>query len=102
MPYWNKRIECMDRQEIEQLQLENLQATLNRVYKNVRHYRKVFREVDFMPEDLESVQDIQKLPFIARSRTPAPGRRVFLIFCINSFIYIVTQTPRIYYSVSTS
>ena len=66
MPYWNERIECMDRQEIEQLQLENLQATLNRVYKNVRHYRKVFREVDFMPEDLESVQDIRKLPFISR------------------------------------
>ena len=66
MPYWNERIECMDRQEIEQLQLENLQATLNRVYKNVRHYRKVFREVDFMPEDLESIQDIRKLPFISR------------------------------------
>lgn len=66
MPYWNERIECMDRQEIEQLQLENLQATLNRVYKNVRHYRKVFREVDFMPEDLESVRDIRKLPFITR------------------------------------
>ena len=66
MPYWNERIECMTRQDIEQLQLENLQATLNRVYKNVRHYRKVFREVDFMPEDLQSVEDIRKLPFITR------------------------------------
>jgi len=64
--YWDERIECMDREGIEQLQLENLQATLNRVYKNVRHYRKVFREVDFMPEDLQSVADIQKLPFITR------------------------------------
>ncbi len=66
MPYWNERIECMTRQDIEQLQLENLQATLNRVYKNVRHYRKVFRKVDFMPEDLQSVEDIRKLPFITR------------------------------------
>jgi phenylacetate-CoA ligase len=56
----------MERREIEQVQLENLQATLNRVYKNVRHYRKVFREVDFMPEDLESVADIRRLPFITR------------------------------------
>ena len=39
---WNQKIECMDREAIEQVQLENLQATLNRVYKNVRHYRKVF------------------------------------------------------------
>lgn len=64
--YWDERIECMDREGISQVQLENLQATLNRVYKNVRHYRKVFREVDFMPEDLQSVADIQKLPFITR------------------------------------
>jgi len=64
--YWDERIECMDREEIAQVQLENLQATLNRVYKNVRHYRKVFREVDFMPEDLQSIADIQKLPFITR------------------------------------
>lgn len=56
----------MDRQEIEQVQLENLQATLNRVYKNVRHYRKVFREIDFMPEDLQDIPDIKKLPFITR------------------------------------
>jgi len=56
----------MDRPEIEQVQLENLQATLNRVYKNVRHYRKVFREIDFMPEDLQQISDIKKLPFITR------------------------------------
>ncbi len=66
MGFWNKKIECMDRQAIEQVQLENLQATLNRVYKNVRHYRKLFREVDFMPEDLKCVEDIKKLPFTTR------------------------------------
>jgi len=66
MAFWDEQVECMDRQEIAQVQLENLQATLNRVYKNVRHYRKVFREVDFMPEDLQSIEDIQKLPFITR------------------------------------
>ncbi|MFZ5571225.1 MAG: phenylacetate--CoA ligase family protein [Thermodesulfobacteriota bacterium] len=66
MTFWNKKIECMDRQEIEQIQLENLQATLNRVYKNVRHYRKVFRDIDFMPEDLKTVSDIKRLPLITR------------------------------------
>ena len=66
MTFWNKKIECMDRSEIEQIQLENLQATLNRIQKNVRHYRKVFREIDFMPEDLKSLSDLKKLPFITR------------------------------------
>jgi len=66
MAYWDERVECMDREGIAQVQLENLQATLNRVYKNVRHYRKVFREVDFMPEDLQSIADIARIPFISR------------------------------------
>ncbi len=60
------RKETMGQSEIAQLQLEGLQATLNRVYKNVRHYRKVFREIDFVPEDLKSLDDLSKLPFVTR------------------------------------
>ncbi len=66
MEFWDKKIECMSRDEIKQIQLEKLQATLNRVYKNVRHYRKIFREVDFMPEDLRTFSEIKALPFISR------------------------------------
>ncbi|MGM0786361.1 MAG: phenylacetate--CoA ligase family protein [Thermodesulfobacteriota bacterium] len=66
MKYWNEKIECMDREAISQLQLEGLQSTLNRVYKNVRHYRKLFREIDFMPEDLTSLDMLQKLPLLTR------------------------------------
>jgi phenylacetate-CoA ligase len=66
MEFWDKKIECMSRDEIKQVQLEKLQATLNRVYKNVRHYRKIFREVDFMPEDLSKFSDFKRLPFITR------------------------------------
>lgn len=66
MAFWDKKRECMARREIEQLQLERLQATLNRVYKNVRHYRATFREIDFMPEDLRTLSDFNVLPFTGR------------------------------------
>lgn len=66
MSFWNEKIECMDRQAIVQVQLEGLQATLNRAYKNVRHYRKLFREIDFMPEDLTSLDMLQRLPLLTR------------------------------------
>ncbi len=66
MAYWNQRIECMDREEISQIQLEGLQATLNRVYKNVRHYRKLFREIDFIPEDFTSLEMLKDLPLLTR------------------------------------
>ena len=35
MKIWDPTSECMSRDELEQLQLERLQATINRVHKNV-------------------------------------------------------------------
>ena len=67
MECWDNRNECMDRGEIEQLQLERLQATLHRVYKNVSFYRNLFRRIDFMPEDLTDLVDFSKLPATTRS-----------------------------------
>ncbi|NLI82986.1 MAG: phenylacetate--CoA ligase [Deltaproteobacteria bacterium] len=64
MPIWEPENECMSRSELEQLQLERLQATLNRVYRNVSFYRKRFKEMDFRPEDdLTEPADIRRLPF---------------------------------------
>jgi len=54
----------MSRDELQQLQLERLQATLNRVYRNVSFYRRRFKEMDFRPEDdLTDLRDIRRLPF---------------------------------------
>ena len=67
MAYWDQAKECMSRDEISQLQLERLQATLNRVFKNVSHYRKLFKERDFIPYDLTSLDQLKDLPFTTRS-----------------------------------
>jgi phenylacetate-CoA ligase len=66
MQCWDNKNECMDRAEIEQLQLERLQATLNRVYKNVSHYRHLFRQIDFLPEDLNSLDKLSEIPLTTR------------------------------------
>ncbi len=66
MECWDFKQECMNRESIGQLQLERLQATLHRVYKNVSHYRQTFREIDFMPEDLSSLDDFRRLPHTSR------------------------------------
>ncbi len=66
MEFWEQKKECMSRNEIEQVQLERLQSTLNRVYKNVKHYKNTFRQIDFMPEDLKSLEEFKKLPFTSR------------------------------------
>jgi phenylacetate-CoA ligase len=63
---WDPQHECMPRDEIGQLQLERLQATLNRAYKNVTCYRTKFNELGIVPEDITSLADLAKLPFTTK------------------------------------
>jgi phenylacetate-CoA ligase len=65
--FWQQESECMDRKELEQLQLERLESTLNRVYLNVPFYRRKFDEVGFNPDDLRSLDDLRKLPFTVKN-----------------------------------
>jgi len=60
--YWQPDGECMDREELAQLQLERLQSTLSRVARNVPFYRTRFDEIGFDPDDLRSVDDLRRLP----------------------------------------
>jgi phenylacetate-CoA ligase len=66
MNIWDPTHECMSRDELEQLQLERLQATINRVHKNVTHYRKKFAQPGIIPEDIRSLSDLTKLPFTTK------------------------------------
>lgn len=64
---WEPQYECMDRSDLEQLQLERLEATLNRVYRHVPFYRKRFDEIGFDPDDFRSLEDLSKLPFTTKA-----------------------------------
>jgi phenylacetate-CoA ligase len=66
MEIWDRTHERMPREEIEQLQLERLQATLNRAYKNVTCYRHKFDALGIVPEDVQSLEDLRRLPFTTK------------------------------------
>jgi len=66
MNIWDPTHECISRDELEQLQLERLQTTLNRVHKNVIHYRKIFNKLGALPEDVISLADLSKLPLTSK------------------------------------
>jgi phenylacetate-CoA ligase len=66
MDIWDSIHECMPREELEQLQLERLQATLNRAYKNVTCYRRKFDELGIIPEDVQSFDDLRRFPFTTK------------------------------------
>jgi phenylacetate-CoA ligase len=64
--YWEPEQERMDREELAQLQLERLESTLNRVYRNVPFYRRKFDEMGISPEDFGSLDDLSRLPFTTK------------------------------------
>ena len=58
--------ESMGRADVEQLQLERLEATLNRVQRSVPFYQRRFAEAGFDAEDLRSLADLRRLPFTTK------------------------------------
>jgi phenylacetate-CoA ligase len=66
MEIWDREHECMPREELEQLQLERLQATLHRANKNVTCYRNKFSGEGVDPDDIQSLADLAKLPFTTK------------------------------------
>jgi phenylacetate-CoA ligase len=66
MRIWDPTYECMPREELAQLQLERLQATLNRAYKAVTCYRRKFDNAGINPEEITSLSDLAKLPFTTK------------------------------------
>jgi len=62
---WSK-VETLSRSEIEKIQLERLQETVSRVYEKVLPYRKKMDEVGVKPEDIKTLKDLAKLPFVTK------------------------------------
>lgn len=62
---WAKE-ECLDRKQIEEIQLENLKKTVKRVYENVPHYKNKLEEMKIKPDDIQSLDDLKKLPFTVK------------------------------------
>lgn len=63
---WNRERECMPREELEELQLKKLQETVKRAFDKIPYYNKKYSEAEIYPEDIETLKDIEKLPFITK------------------------------------
>ncbi|WP_235928658.1 AMP-binding protein [Nesterenkonia haasae] len=53
----------LSREEIDELQLVRLQATVRHAYENVSAYRELYDAHHVKPEDLETLEDLAKFPF---------------------------------------
>ena len=62
---WSRE-ETLSREEIEKIQLERLQETVNRVYEKVPVYRQKMIDKGVQPSDIKSLKDLAKLPFVTK------------------------------------
>ncbi len=58
--------ETMPREDLEAIQLRRLQATIERIYYNVPFYRKSLDENNIKPADIQSLDDLKRLPFTTK------------------------------------
>ena len=65
--YYQKEIECASREEIVAIQNERLVKQVKHVWDHVPYYRKKMEEMGVTPEDIKSIDDLKKLPFLSKT-----------------------------------
>jgi len=63
--YWEKDVETIDRKKLEELQLARLKDTLVKAEKSY-YYGKIFKEKRINAGSVNSLRDIQKIPFTTK------------------------------------
>ena len=64
--YYQPEVECASREQIRKWQDERLAKQVKHVYDNVPYYRAKMEEKGIVPEDIKSVDDLHKLPFLTK------------------------------------
>jgi phenylacetate-CoA ligase len=65
--YWNQNTETMPRADIQKYQLQKLKEQVKYCYQNSKFYHKKFDSVGFKPEDIQSLDDLKKIPFTLKT-----------------------------------
>ena len=65
--YYQPEIETMPYEELRQLQNEKLLKQVRHVWDNVPYYREKMEAKGVTPEDIQSIDDLHKLPFLSKA-----------------------------------
>jgi len=65
--YYQKEIETAPREKIVEIQNEKIVKQVKHVYDNVPYYRDLMDKKGVKPEDIQSIDDIKKLPFLSKA-----------------------------------
>ena len=114
--YFQKEIECASADQIRAWQSERLVKQVKNIYDNVPYYRTRMQNKGLEPDDIKSIDDLHKLPFITKddlrdaypygllarplkdcvrmqSTSGTTGRRVVAFIPSTTLIYGKTAVP---------
>ncbi len=63
---YNPLIECMDREQMQALQLKRLQKIVAYAYERVKMYKDKFDAIGLKPKDIKTLEDIKYIPFTVK------------------------------------
>src|SRR5579883_1933849 len=69
--FFNEEIETLPKQQLQALQLQRLQAIVERAYNQNQFYRHLYDQAGVRPADIKSLEDMRKLPFLEKKTVRA-------------------------------
>ncbi len=63
---WNQKYECMDRKELETIQLERLRSLVEKLYNRLPFYKRKLDKAGIKPHQIKSLKDLKILPFTTK------------------------------------
>lgn len=64
---WNREMECMERKQLRQLQLERLRTLVDYCDRNVEFYHKRLRKAGVTAEKIKTLSDLQYIPYTTKA-----------------------------------
>ena len=103
MPFFDQVNETAPREHLRSLQLDKLQKLLREISGHNRFYTKKWKDAGMIPGDIQSLSDVQKLPFtykseLVRAQEEAPPFGTNVTFSLDAYTRIhqtsgTTGTP---------
>ncbi len=69
--FFHEEIETLPKEKLQALQLQRLQAIVERAYHQNQFYRELYDEAGVKPSDIKNLEDIRKLPFLEKKTVRA-------------------------------
>lgn len=86
--YASEQTEKMEREKLAALQLERLKKIVSHAYEKSAFYRRSFDRAGVKPDDLESLADVRKLPFLTLEEINRTDAFDFLTLPLSGIVRI--------------